>query len=251
MAIVTQLFLLAHGSPDPRSARAIRQFAAQIENRVDLPTAVAFLDHNLPDLVTAARISREREEALVLPMLLSTAFHARFDVPRAMAEAGLTRVLPPIGHPIDLLTALIQEAGSYVVLVAAGTTDQGARQLFKEAVEISAIRSGNHAVHAFIAGPGPHLYDQLIAAENSGAGEVRVIPWLLAEGRLLDTLLVESSRAGVSVQGGGLVHEISFIEHIASSIELALCKYDLGNYDLEKREPILNLVNVTTPSSQR
>ena len=226
MAIVTQLFFLAHGSPDPRSGRAIRHFAAKIESRIDLPTAVAFLDHDLPDLATAAGISQKKESALVVPMLLSTAFHARFDLPKAMAEAGLTRALPPIGHPVDLLTSLIQEAGPHVIVVAAGTTDQGARQIFKEAVEVSAIRSGNQVAHAFVTGPGPHLYDQLVAAHNSGLEKVRVIPWLLAEGRLLDTVLAESARAGASVQGGGLVNEFSFIEHIASSIERALSNSD-------------------------
>ena len=222
MAIVTQIFLLAHGSPDPRSGRAIRHFAAEIESRIDYPTAVAFLDHDLPDLATAAEFSQKRDGALVVPMLLSTAFHARFDVPKAMAQAGLTRVLPPIGHPIDLLTSLLQETGSHVIVVAAGTTDRGARQIFKEAVEISAIRSGNQVAHAFVTGPGPHISDQLIAAQDLGMGKVKVIPWLLAEGRLLDTVLAESARVGASVQGGGLVKESSFIDHIASSIEVAL-----------------------------
>ena len=194
MAIMTQLFLLAHGSPDPRSGRAIRHFATEIESRVNLPTVVAFLDHDLPDLATAAEVSQKKEGALVAPMLLSTAFHARFDLPKAMAQAGLTRALPPIGHPLELLTFLIQAAGSHVVVVAAGTTDQGARQIFKEAVEVAAVRSGSQAAHAFITGPGPHLYDQLVAAEDSG----------------------------------------------------------LGDYDFERAEPILNLVNatITSPSCQ-
>lgn len=222
MAIVTQLLLLAHGSPDPRSGRAIRFFAAKIQSRIGLTTEVAFLDHDLPDLATAVEVSGKKEGTLVVPLLLSTAFHARFDVPRAMAKAGLTRVLPPIGHPLDLLTSLVREAGPNVIVLAAGTTDRGARQLFKEAVEIAAIRSGNHVAHAFITGPGPHLHDQLIAASDSDLGEVKVIPWLLAEGRLLDKVLTEAERAGVVVQGGGLVNETSFLQHLASSIEMGL-----------------------------
>lgn len=224
MAIVTQLLLLAHGSPDPRSGRAIRFFAAKIQSRIGLLTEVAFLDHDLPDLATAVEISGKKEETLVVPLLLSTAFHARFDVPKAMAKAGLVRVLPPIGHPLDLLTSLVREAGPNVIVLAAGTTDRSARQLFKEAVEIAAIRSGNHVAHAFITGPGPgpHLHDQLIAASGSDLGEVKVIPWLLAEGRLLDKALTEAGRAGVVVQGGGLVNETSFLQHLASSIEMGL-----------------------------
>lgn len=219
---MTQLLLLAHGSPDPRSGRAIRFFAAKIQSRIGLLTEVAFLDHDLPDLATAVEISGQKEGTLVVPLLLSTAFHARFDVPKAMTKAGLTRVLPPIGHPLDLLTTLVREAGPNVIVLAAGTTDRGARQLFKEAVEIAAIRSSNHVAHAFITGPGPHLHDQLIAASDSDRREVKVIPWLLAEGRLLDKVFTEAERVGVRVQGGGLVNEISFLQHLALSIERGL-----------------------------
>ena len=222
MAIVTQLFLLAHGSPDPRSGNAIRHFARKIQSHIGIATEVAFLDHDFPDLASAVEISGTKERTLVVPMLLSTAFHARFDVPKAMAEAGLSRVLPPIGHPLDLLTSLVRDAGPHVIVVAAGTTDQGARQLFKEAVEISAIRSGTSAVHAFITGPGPHIYEQLVAMQDLDLKKVKVIPWLLAEGRLLDALLTEAARIGVSAQGGGLVNESSFVQHIALSIEMGL-----------------------------
>lgn len=219
---MTHLLLLAHGSPDPRSGRAIRFFAAKIQSRIGLLTEVAFLDHDLPDLATAVEISGQKEGTLVVPLLLSTAFHARFDVPKAMTKAGLTRVLPPIGHPLDLLTTLVREAGPNVIVLAAGTTDRGARQLFKEAVEIAAIRSSNHVAHAFITGPGPHLHDQLIAASDSDRREVKVIPWLLAEGRLLDKVFTEAERVGVRVQGGGLVNEISFLQHLVLSIETGL-----------------------------
>ena len=222
---MTRIFLLAHGSPDPRSGNAIRNFAARIQTRIGLSTTAAFLDHDHPNLAAAANVDGDVDvyhDAVVLPMLLSTAFHARFDVPKAVSEAGLTRVLPPIGHPVELLTSLIQRAGANVIVVAAGTTDQSARQLFKRTVEIAAMRSGNQATPAFITGPESRLPDKLREVQDSNSREVIVIPWLVAEGRLLDTIHTEAARTGAMVQGGGLVNETAFIEYITLTIMSAV-----------------------------
>ncbi len=218
---MTRIFLLAHGSPDPRSGDAIRNFAAKVQTRTGLSTTAAFLDHDCPNLATAVNVSGDMD-AIVLPMLLSTAFHSRFDVPKAVADAGLTRVLPPIGHPVKLLTSLIRRAGANVIVVAAGTTDQDARQFFRRTVKISAIRSGIRTTHAFVTGPESRLPAKLYEAQDSNMGEVTVVPWLVAEGRLLDAILTEAARAGAIVQGGGLVNETSFVEYISSTIQSAV-----------------------------
>lgn len=218
---MTRIFLLAHGSPDPRSGNAIRNFAAKVQTRTGLSTTAAFLDHDRPNLATAANVSGDID-AIVLPMLLSTAFHSRFDVPKAVTDAGLTRVLPPIGHPVKVLTSLIQRAGANVIVVAAGTTDHDARQFFKRTVEIAAIRSGIRTTHAFVTGPQSRLPAKLYEAQDSNMGEVAVVPWLVAEGRLLDAILTEAARAEAIVQGGGLVNETSFVEYISSTIQSAV-----------------------------
>lgn len=215
-----QLILLAHGSPDPRSGKAIQEFAAKIQNRLDLSTEVAFLDHEKPTLSEIAR-HNVPENVLVVPMLLSKAFHARFDVPKAMKEAGLTQILPPIGHPFDLLTALIRVAGPHVIVAAAGSTDKAARQLFQDAVKLASIKSGINAEPAFVTGSELGLQSQLLAMKQSPSTDIKIIPWLLAEGRLLDAILVEAQSKGASVEGGGLVNESAFLQHIASSIELS------------------------------
>lgn len=220
MAPMKQIILLAHGSPDPRSGKAIQKFALKIQNQLGLPTEVAFLDHEEPTLPGIAKYA-DPDDVLVVPMLLSNAFHARFDVPKAMREAGLTRILPPIGHPLEILTALIRVAGPHVIVVAAGSTNESARQLFQDAVKLASMKSGIDAEPAYVTGSDLSLGSQLLSMQRSTSGRINIIPWLLAEGRLLDTIRVEAHDKGALVEGCGLVAERAFLQHIISSIALS------------------------------
>ena len=155
-------------------------------------------------------------------MLLSNAFHARFDVPKAMAQAKLTQVLEPIGHPLELLTSLIRTAGPNTIVTAAGSTDRRARQIFQDAVKVASIGSGIHAEPAFVTGAELSLQSQLMTMQNLVSTEITIIPWLLAEGRLLDAMLSQAKDYGAFVQGRGLVEETSFLAHVSASIQLSL-----------------------------
>ena len=79
---------LAHGSRDPRAAVAIDELMVAVARaRPGLVTTSAFLDLSEPDLTTAvARLDVER--AVVVPLLFAQAFHARIDVPEAVATAA-------------------------------------------------------------------------------------------------------------------------------------------------------------------
>ena len=97
------LVALAHGSRDPRSAATVREMRARVRAlRPDLRVEVAFLDHCAPSLAKVFdRLVRAGfEEVVVVPLLLTDAFHARVDVPTAV-QAGNQRVyqLPPPALP--------------------------------------------------------------------------------------------------------------------------------------------------------
>lgn len=216
---MTQIVLLAHGSPDPRSGIAMHGFAKKIQSAINVPTALAFLDHEEPNLMNLTR-DENPAQVLVVPMLLSNAFHARFDVPRALLEAGINRVLPPIGNPVKILSGLIQNAGSHVMVVSAGSSDSKARQNFREAVKIASEGLGSHVETAFVTGPESTIETRLRESQNPA--EVTIIPWLLAEGRLLDVVLTQAIQHGANVQGNGLVEEDAFINYLSSTIQLFL-----------------------------
>ena len=99
------LVALAHGSRDKRSAATIKALVAEIRQmRPDLRIEYAFLDHARPTLDTAvARLSKAGvEEIVVVPLLLSDAYHAKVDVPeavKAVAEAHPGVQIQGLSHP--------------------------------------------------------------------------------------------------------------------------------------------------------
>src|SRR3954451_4805474 len=85
------LVALAHGSRDPRSAATIKALVDEVRAlRPDLRFDTAFLDLSKPTLNTVVdKLARARfDEIVVVPLLLTDAFHAKVDVPAAVAEAG-------------------------------------------------------------------------------------------------------------------------------------------------------------------
>ena len=89
---MTALILLSHGSRHPHADAGVEALAAAVEE----PAFVAHLDFSGQDLQHTAGLVREagHREAIVVPLLFTHAFHARFDVPRVVREAeealGLT-----------------------------------------------------------------------------------------------------------------------------------------------------------------
>jgi sirohydrochlorin ferrochelatase len=208
---VTRVVLLAHGSPDPRSAVVVRAAAEQVADRLEGAEVVAaFLDHDAPSLTEA--VDGADDDVVVLPLLLSAAFHARVDVPAAVAALDRpVRLLDPLGHPAQILDALVSQVGigGAAVVVAAGTRVDAERAAFAEAVAASAARTGVTAYAAFATGPGPSLADALVPGAT-------VVPWLLAPGRLLDAVRAEAW--GHHVLGGGMLERADLLDQIAARV---------------------------------
>jgi sirohydrochlorin ferrochelatase len=203
--------LLAHGSPDPRSARWVSCAAAGASTRTGFPVVGAFLDHDAPRLDAAVSAAAPDDDVVVLPLLLSAAFHARVDVPAAVARLPrAVTLLDPLGHPPEVLDAALLRAGTSCVVVAAGTKVDDERAAFADAVSASSARTGVPATVAFATGPGTRLAD-------SPAGTV-VVPWLLAPGRLLDSVLASAAESSYPVAGGPLLDEPTMLDAIAARL---------------------------------
>ena len=201
--------LLAHGSPDPRSAQWVACAAAGASARVGFPVVGAFLDHDVPRLDEAVASAGDDDVVVVLPLLLSAAFHARVDVPAAVSALPRpVTLLDPLGHPPAVLDAALLRAGAACVVVAAGTKVDGERAAFGEAVAAASARTGVPASVAFATGPGARLTD-------APAGTV-VVPWLLAPGRLLDSVLAAAAESSSPVAGGPLLDEPTMLDTIAA-----------------------------------
>jgi sirohydrochlorin ferrochelatase len=207
---MTLSVLLAHGSPDPRSGQLVRRTADLLSERLGSPVVAAFLDHEGPDL--AAAVTGTNDEVTVLPLLLSSAYHARVDVPEAVASLDRQVVrLAPLGHPASVLDALLLRAGGRVVVVAAGTKVDEERAAFATSVVAASLRTGVAATSAFATGPGPRLDD---------VGDVDVVvPWLLAPGRLLDAVHASADALGRRVDGNGLLLEPTMLDVLTTRLQ--------------------------------
>ena len=84
------LVALAHGSRDPRSAATIKALVDEVRAlRPDLRIEPAFLELSKPSFeTTVAKLVRAGyDEIVVVPLLLTEAYHAKVDVPEAIAAA--------------------------------------------------------------------------------------------------------------------------------------------------------------------
>lgn len=208
---MTYGILLAHGSPDPRSARWVACAAAGAADRAGFPVVGAFLDHDSPRLDEAVAAAGPDDEVVVLPLLLSAAFHARVDVPAAVAALPRpVTLLDPLGHPEAVLDTALLRAGRASVVVAAGTKVDDERAAFAAAVDAGSARTGVPATVAFATGPGARLTE-------SAAGTA-VVPWLLAPGRLLDSVLASAAESSYDVAGGPLLDEPAMLDAIAARL---------------------------------
>ena len=98
------LVALAHGSRDPRSAATIKALVDEVRAlRPDLRIETAFLDLSKPSLGHGRRQARPRkyEEIVVVPLLLTEAYHAKVDVPAAVAEADARHEQRPGPRHLD------------------------------------------------------------------------------------------------------------------------------------------------------
>ncbi|NUT12613.1 MAG: CbiX/SirB N-terminal domain-containing protein, partial [Nonomuraea sp.] len=79
------LVAVAHGSRDPRAAATVAALLDRVRlARPDVPVRVAYLDHCAPSIGQALD---GLDEAVVLPLLLTEAYHSRVDLPAALNEA--------------------------------------------------------------------------------------------------------------------------------------------------------------------
>lgn len=126
------LVVVAHGTRNLAGNDVARAVAAAAGQRLGWPARAAFVELSEP---LFADVMREADApTVVVPLLLSTGFHIRTDLPEAVAGASvpvtLGRPLGPDPLLADAQVARLREAGATagqrVVLVAAGSTDPDA-----------------------------------------------------------------------------------------------------------------------------
>jgi sirohydrochlorin ferrochelatase len=217
VTIDSDIVLLAHGSPDPRHARGVAALADRVKLLVPTrPVHTAYLDHHSPSPGEAAE--HLGAHAVVVPVLLTPAFHAKVDVPEAVrqlaalsgSDVALADPLGPHQLLLDAAEELLAGAGvlpdaqTAVVLYAAGSSDT-------EAVATVARTLADHprqgwGAWAVAALDGGATLEQVLRSLPDEVERTVAVSFMVAEGVLRDRMAQQCGRAGVTMVPGALAH---------------------------------------------
>jgi sirohydrochlorin ferrochelatase len=219
------LVALAHGSRDPRSAATIKALVEEVRRmRPDLRIEQAFLELSRPSFQTVVDrlVKAGHDEIVVVPLLLTEAYHAKVDVPEAVAEAmerhpGLkvraTSVLGLETAFLEVLDLRMREALKEarvreldaLVLAAAGSSDALANQSVARLARVWGSRHKLPVTAAFASAAPPATGEAVRAFRNQGKRHIAVASLFLAPGFLPDRaaeLALEAGAIAVSAPLG-------------------------------------------------
>ncbi len=239
------LVALAHGSRDPRSAATIKALVAEVKAmRPDLRIEPAFLELSKPSFQTVVdRLVRAgHDEIVVVPLLLTEAYHAKVDVPGAIAEAEerhpgvrirATRILGLEAQFLEVLDLRMREALraarvrelDALVLAAAGSSDPLANQAVARLARVWGSRHRLPVTAAFASATPPATGEAVRAFRGEGRRHIAVASLFLAPGFLPDRAAELALEAGA----------IAVSEPLGAHPELArvvLARYAVGAVEL-------------------
>jgi len=239
------LVALAHGSRDPRSAATIRALAGLVADmRPDLRVEPAFLELASPSHVEVIdRLASEGvEEIVVVPLLLTRAYHAQVDVP-AVVEAAVRRnpglrvrasdvlgVQPTFIDVLDkrLRTALadarVRELDG-LVLAAAGSSDTLANAAVARAARAWGARHHLPTIAAFASAAPPATGEAVRALRADGRRHIAMGSLFLAPGFLPDRAAELALEAGAVAVAAPLGVDEELVRTM-------LARYAVGAVDL-------------------
>jgi sirohydrochlorin ferrochelatase len=187
-----RLVTVAHGTRDAAGNRVAAELTAAAGRRLGLTAVASYVELCEPAFASVLR--RSAEPTVVVPLLLSTGFHLRHDLPEAIEGAPGPVVL---GHGLgpdpllaaaqaDRLRATGAEPGQPVVMVAAGSNDPLAARDLSAAARLLAEAWHGSVALATLSGPGTRPAE-LVTPDHA------VSPYLLAPGYFARRTAAESS----------------------------------------------------------
>lgn len=191
------LIACSHGTSSLEGRAAIAGVVARVREMLPgVRVEEAFVDVQEPEIDAVVAEVPAGGASVVVPLLLSTGFHTRVDIARAVAAAPGPCVATPALGPHDLLAGLLAErlraAGlspdaavtgkDAVVLAAAGSSDPAAEVDVAAMAELLAARLRLPVSVGFAAGAGVRIDAAVTAARASGASRVFAASYVLAPG---------------------------------------------------------------------
>ena len=186
-----RLVTVAHGTRTASGNKVAADLTAAAGRRLGLTAVASYVELCEPSF--ASVVQGSDEPTVVVPLLLSTGYHLRHDLPRAIGPAPGPVVLGGGLGPDALLAAAqadrLRAAGAApgqpVVMVAAGSRDPLSSRDLAAAVRLLALVWGGPVSLATLSGPGARPADVVTPAHA-------VSPYLLAPGHFARRAVAES-----------------------------------------------------------
>jgi len=244
------LVVAAHGSTDPRAAATVTDLARLVRARAGragrrgLTVRAAYLGHALPSVPDALRAlyGDGCSRAVVLPLLLTEAYHSDTDLPAVLraARRGLPGLRLAYGRPLGphpgLLRALERRlaaagapaaADTALVLAAAGSSRPAANAAVARMA--AAWRSGRGwraVVPAYASAASPSPAQAVGDLLRAGAPRVAVATYLLAPGVFAVQVREQTLAAGAHAVSAALgaapeVADIVIERYVQAAAQLA------------------------------
>jgi sirohydrochlorin ferrochelatase len=184
------LIAAAHGTADPRGIHEVHALVRELRRlRPDVPVSLGFVDVDVPALPSlVARVVAESNEAVVVPLLLSSGYHVAVDVAgEAARRPGRVHAADALGPDPLLVDVLADRLGDLarvdrVVLAAAGSSDRRALLDCSATAALLASRVDRPVEVGYVSGAGERL-GPVLARQT---GRVAVATYLLAPGAFAD-----------------------------------------------------------------
>jgi sirohydrochlorin ferrochelatase len=187
------------------------RLAKRVRAHWPAPVVASFLDFNTPSIPDTLRVLAPiGRTPIVVPMLLTSAYHGRVDLPAVLSEAGPSRLAPVLGPagpgeaPDPLLVAALRrrlseldtgpEPADGLVLIAAGTSHAPARST----VDAVAAELDHPCVVGYASASGPTAGEAVEAVRAMGARRILVASYFLAVGRLYEAAAASAMADGAS-----------------------------------------------------
>ena len=181
--------------------------------RPGLDVRLAFCELNAPSLVDVLSGLSGTHRAVVTPLLLANAYHARIDIPRQIASCATRErvwqasVLGEDDRLVSVLRQRVAELGVSrlddtlgVLVVAIGSSNPAANaRTARVAPKLLAGTGWAGATTAFATRPQRSLAEAVGRLRRQGARRVVIAPWFLAPGRLPDRVQRFAYGAGIEM----------------------------------------------------
>lgn len=194
---------MAHGTRNPAGVNSVWQIIDALRTLAPgIEVKPAFVELVDPDVPTALAEIPPHRRAVLVPLLLSSGYHDRVDLPAAIEAARPATARAAVLGPDPLLAVALADRldeagwrpGDAVVLAAAGSSDPAAAASVRTQAdllgrELSARAGARTPVRAaFGSAADPDVASAVASARGAGAQRVVISPYLLAPGHFADRL---------------------------------------------------------------